>query len=215
MKRLTILIFILACAGTVSAQNASKNARRLPDKNGVPSGACVSGPPFVDVQLDISTTPPTLHVCKAGSFTATAGGILDVDQTAWASWAPTWTNLTVGNGTVVAKYKQIGKTVYCRLSIVLGSTSSISGYVQFTLPVTSVSYPGAGGSGTSLGDAVMNDAGVGGYSGHVHWVSTTTVGVVALVASGTYLTYTGISATVPFTFGTSDEINVQFFYEAA
>jgi hypothetical protein len=87
MKRILFLtILLLSLVGVVRAQGpggggpgpVNQSARRLPDKSGVPSGACISGPPFVDVQFDISTSPPTLYTCKTGTWTITAGGGVDV-----------------------------------------------------------------------------------------------------------------------------------------
>lgn len=61
---------------------------------------------------------------------------LGTDSTwVWTSWTPTWTNLTLGNGTQTAFYTQIGKTVFYRVQIVFGTTSSIAGATAFTLPV--------------------------------------------------------------------------------
>ncbi len=70
----------------------------------------------------------------------------------WQTWAPTWTNLTPGNGTYsFAKFCQIGKTVFVRLAFVLGSTSSVGTAPTFTLPVTSVSYTIGGTAQKTLG----------------------------------------------------------------
>jgi len=66
-----------------------------------------------------------------------------VDSTAWTSWTPTWTNITIGNATVNGKYKQIGKTVFARLDVTFGTTSSAittGGTLHsFTLPVNAAS----------------------------------------------------------------------------
>lgn len=55
---------------------------------------------------------------------------------AWQSWTPTYTNITVGNGTVVAKFIQVGKTVIARWRLTCGSTTSISNDMMVSLPVT-------------------------------------------------------------------------------
>jgi hypothetical protein len=134
---------------------------------------------------------------------------------AWATWSPTWTNLTVGNGTVVAKFKQFGKTVICRLSIVFGSTTSVSGLITFSLPVTSASYGGGAGL-TVLGSARLSDASVPvSREGHVINLSTTTGAVTAIDSSVAFLTGVATSGTVPFTWTTGDAIGCQFIYEAA
>jgi hypothetical protein len=56
---------------------------------------------------------------------------------AWQTWSPTLSNLTQGNGTIEAKYIQIGKTVYFRFTFILGTTSAVGSIPTITLPVTS------------------------------------------------------------------------------
>lgn len=55
---------------------------------------------------------------------------------AWQDWTPSYVNITVGNGTVTAKYIQIGKTVHFFWKIVCGSTTAISNNHTITPPVT-------------------------------------------------------------------------------
>ncbi len=175
------------------------------------------------------TTSTVLHGNAAGnpsfaavSLTADVSGVLPVanggvDQTAWSSWTVTWTNVDVTTApaaTVVAKYKQIGKSVFARLSLVLGAGSTVTGLVIFSLPVTSVSYAGTA-SVQPLGFATAYDSGSNVYVLIPVWISTTTAAFVVARTSGTYATQDAVTGTVPFTFGTSDEINCEFFYEAA
>lgn len=59
---------------------------------------------------------------------------------AWASYTPAWTasttNPTLGNGTLVGRYKQIGKTVHFTLKLTVGSTTTVgSGLYSWSLPV--------------------------------------------------------------------------------
>src|SRR5690348_3539726 len=54
---------------------------------------------------------------------------------AWVAWVPTLTNLTLGNGTQVANYRQVGKTVDFIWTLLLGSTSAVGTVPSFTLPV--------------------------------------------------------------------------------
>ena len=72
---------------------------------------------------------------------------------AWSSWTPTWANMTIGNATVVGRFKQVGKTVVWSLSVTIGSTTSFTSTGgTFTLPVTAarasagVGYLGIGGA---------------------------------------------------------------------
>lgn len=132
----------------------------------------------------------------------------------WASWTPTYTNLTVGNGTSTARFIQIGKTVFFRLSVVFGTTSAVSGSVTFTFPVTSIAYTGTATTQT-IAMGSYNNAGTAVYQGGCIWASTTTANMLALKVDGTYSQLVVLSATVPFTFGSGAEIFMQGSYEAA
>lgn len=134
---------------------------------------------------------------------------------AFASWTPIWTNFTVGNGTVTANYIQTGKLVICRLKVILGSTSAVSGDIRFTLPVASVNY---GGTITlaALGLARAYDQSAGPvYEGKVVNYSTTVASVRFGNTAGTYLVQVETSNTVPFTWANLDELSATFWYEAA
>ena len=138
----------------------------------------------------------------------------DLPSQAWQAWTPTWTNLTVGNGTVVAAYAQIGKTTFGRLSIVFGSTTSISGDVQFSLPVT-MATPGGTVRITPIGHVQCWDNGASTYQGVVLPLSTTTGTIRPYSVTGTVIEEIAASATIPFMWGTGDEFACEFFYEAA
>lgn len=58
----------------------------------------------------------------------------------WVSYTPDWlattTNPVIGNGVKAGRYKQIGKLVWFRINITLGSTTTVgSGTYTFTPPV--------------------------------------------------------------------------------
>ena len=130
----------------------------------------------------------------------------------WTTYTPTFTNLTVGNGTVVARYAQIGKIVKAYIGFNMGSTSSMGTAPYFTLPVTAV----APGSNTPLGLLYLEDSGVAGYNGNVGYRTTTTAQPFAIAANGTYLGYSSnLTATLPFTWATNDFFNGYFSYEVA
>lgn len=137
-----------------------------------------------------------------------------IGSNGWTTWSPSWTNLTVGNGTVTAKYTKIGKTVLYRLSFVLGNTSSVGSSISFSLPVTSVSYTGTATTQV-LGRGRILDSGTAAFEAHCVWTSTTTMSVRVLLANATYLTDLGLSSTTPMTWTTGDEIYLQGEYEAA
>jgi hypothetical protein len=134
------------------------------------------------------------------------------DQFPWTAYTPTYaTGITVGNGTVDAKYQQIGKMVNVKFQFTLGSTSAITGLPRVSLPVTASSalY-------TLVGTTGFGDFGVGIFPALAVQETTSRVYLGVITATGTYAQETAaVSATVPFTWTTNDSINFYLTYEAA
>jgi len=141
-----------------------------------------------------------------------AAQVLDADTInqlggAWATSSPTYTNVTIGNATVTSKWKQIGRTVIWNLDITLGNTSSVSGQVGVSLPVTAA----RGGCMA----ATIIDGGVGTYDAAVLF-NTTRADLYVMTASGTYTTHTATSASVPINpWAAADRFFFTIVYEAA
>jgi len=146
---------------------------------------------------DGAITPAKLQAGTASSWT-------------WQSWTPTWSGLTIGNATVNCQYAQIGKTVIAKVNVTLGSTSSVSAVTTLTLPVTAV----APLNGDPCGTFNFSVAAIV-YQGYGQVFSTTQLRLVAFVASGSYLTQSGFSATTPNTWAAGSIINGYFTYQAA
>lgn len=134
-------------------------------------------------------------------------------EIAYKSWTPTINNLTQGNGSGSYSYVQIGKTVIANFYFVLGSTSAITGDVNFSLPVNHSSTNRSAASGkATLIDASPTTR----YSGMCYPVSTPSYCYVRVdKTDGTYATQTALSSTVPITWTTSDAIVATIIYEAA
>lgn len=132
-----------------------------------------------------------------------------VDTTNWSNWTPTYANLTIGNGTVVARYFQVGKLVTARFDFTLGSTSAVGTTPSISTPVTAAAnFPGAG-------VAQFQDTGTATAVGSVFLLSTTTFYPRAHNASGTYAAYVSLSATIPHTWAATDLLSFFIQYEAA
>lgn len=177
------------------------------------NGVTVDGLNIKDAKLNTNNSVVTANITDSAITPAkllTGTG----SSWAWQSWTPTFTNLTVGNGALSAKYTQVGKVVTARIDLVLGTTSSVSGAVNFTLPVTSVSLPGTATTQT-IGDVEFYNAGSTLTRGWVSWVSTTSSQILVNNAAGTYVTQTTLSSTVPYTWANSMEIHLYITYEAA
>ena len=136
---------------------------------------------------------------------------------AWQTWSPTLTGITLGNGTLTAKYAQHGKTVRFRFHLVVGSTTSFSGaVVKFTLPVTAIAYGNASnGAFPHIGLTRTEDVGSNAYAGPVDMDSTTTARPLIYNASASFTTLNAVTNAVPFTWATGDELSAAGAYEAA
>lgn len=132
----------------------------------------------------------------------------------WQAWTPTWVNVTVGNGSVTAKYTQIGKTIFAKLVFVLGSTSTIGTSPTFTLPVVAASF---NFTRNIIGgfSAYDQSASYASARGDVRLDSATTAQAVLNLVSGSRIAVDPITATAPFTWTTTDEYVAVFSYEAA
>ena len=154
-----------------------------------------------------------------GSYTGTvptflAGELPDADKftevsnfmtaetDVWTNYSPTYGNLTIGNGTVVCKYKRIGKTIYLRWFFTWGSSStSAAGFWSISLPVAALDLGFTGG-------AYITDFGVGQRSGSVVAVTTSTF---AIVIASTLVA----STNVPITWSAGDNASATVIYETA
>jgi hypothetical protein len=125
----------------------------------------------------------------------------------WTSFTPTVTNITTGNGTYACNYQVIGKTVNLYFKFTFGSTSAISGVPSFPVPVNAARSR-IGVTGAHV------DAGTKGYMAFGE-IAAGTLYIYSVEAGGTYVAYTGMNATIPFTWGTGDYIEFSITYEAA
>jgi hypothetical protein len=182
---LTDLIIVI-----VGTPNAS------PTDPTVPTTAC----PLARLRHGASaTTIPTANIDDLRSYTSLAiGG-------AWSAYVPTWTNLTVGNGTLVARYEEIGKTVHVAISFTFGSTSAAGTGVYVSLPINPASTYLA--TNVLLGSVGLFDASGAWRAGGAFRSGSN---VRLIVADGTNL-----SATAPWTWATGDIISINLTYEAA
>lgn len=125
---------------------------------------------------------------------------------AWVGYTPTFTGITVGNGTSAFTYVQQGKTVHVRGRFTFGSTSAVTGAASISLPVTAVAVnfvPNLTARAGGVDYAMLPIA------------TTTTIGVNALGSAGAYTNRTTLSNLIPGTWTTNDYITFSATYEAA
>jgi len=123
-------------------------------------GQALSSANDTNVTLVLSGTPTT---CLLEPATVTAGwtGTLSVARggtgdsgTAWSTWTPT---VTAGTGTittlgtVTARFKTIGKTVFFYVSVPITTNGTGASFVQITLPVAAANTVNQSGIGRENG----------------------------------------------------------------
>jgi hypothetical protein len=132
----------------------------------------------------------------------------------WQDWSPTLANLTLGSGTVVARYQVVAGTVIGYFIFTLGSGSAVGTAPTFTLPVTASASYTTGGP-TQIGTAKLVDTGTASFIGHLFLSTTSIAAIQVLTASGTFVGAATVTATVPHTWASTDVLTAAFVYEAA
>ena len=127
------------------------------------------------------------------------------------AYTPTFTNLTLGNGTLTADFYRVQNVVTATVVVEFGSTTSISGDVIVTLPIARATT-----QGLQLSTANLLDTGTANYFGTVgFFVTLSSVNVRNYAVSGINIVMQTLSATVPFTWGTGDILKFSAQYEVA
>lgn len=131
---------------------------------------------------------------------------------AWQSFTPSWTNLTVGNGTNTGKYRVTGNTVQMITVLTFGTTSSITTGAYFTPPVAVTPSSNYSTAIHPVGVAELRDI-TGAF-----WLGAPAIrnavdriNILAIGVSG-YVQYADISATIPFTWANGDILSTSITY---
>lgn len=132
----------------------------------------------------------------------------------WVSYTPTLSNFTIGNGTMVAMYVQVGMTIIGMVHVTLGSTSSMGAAgIRITTPVAASTNYSV--TNSVIGQATFQDSGSSQYVGWNRLEDVNTMRPVVLNASATYTTISSLTASVPMTWATNDVVAINFSYERA
>ncbi len=126
-------------------------------------------------------------------------------------FTPSFTNLTVGNGTFESSYyKRDGNFMYGKVHFTLGSTSSMGTSPEMTIPggfTADTSFDDASSTVNGLGNGGILDSGTAVFSSGVFLVSSTKI---RLKSQNTSAQFVNLSSTVPITWTTSDILEYDF-----
>ncbi|MEU7293325.1 hypothetical protein AB0A76_08995 [Streptomyces exfoliatus] len=132
---------------------------------------------------------------------------------AWTAYVPIWTaattNPNLSNGTIVGKYRKIGRLVNFQIDLTMGSTTTYgTGAWSITLP-----FQAAASSGSRVGNAQA--LGASRFGGQVV-ISPGANGVGAFFpASSGVSNYSSAATGVPFAWATGNELRITGCYESA
>lgn len=130
----------------------------------------------------------------------------------WFAFTPSWTNLTVGNGTNSSRFAMEGKTVRFRIGFIFGNTSSCGTAPRVSLPVaTSATL----GDSDILARGTIIDQGSAYYDGELMWATTTAADLYMMLVNSSYTSKVNPNATNPMTWTTTDGVKMIGEYEAA
>jgi hypothetical protein len=156
----------------------------------------------------ISHVHTTLLANLQGSTGPT--GPAAADAAAWTTYTPTWTasttNPSLEDGTLTGRYKAIGKTVFVKIHMQAGSSTTFgSGHWKFSLPVAAHS------GNSAILSATFLDNGTQWYTALAtsEYDNNTAYVVPITSASGP------AGPTTPFTWTTSDLLTICGSYESA
>lgn len=173
---------------------------------------------LVDAKGDLiaataADTPARLAVGADNNFLQAASGQATGLQWGgtYTAYTPTFTNLTLGNGTVTARYLRIGKMCHVEIQIIFGTTTTIGAPVSLTLPFNIANISAF----AVVGNTSFQDSGVSNSLGGAVLTNANTVLFVTYNTTGTYITEAAITPTVPFTWTNNDRITFSNVYEVA
>jgi hypothetical protein len=140
---------------------------------------------------------------------------------AWQNWTPVWSGslLVVGNGTMIAKYIQVGKLVSGYVLFTMGSTSAVTGTTVCNVPVPVAANMLPSIDYIPVGLTRVYDNGGQAYDGATLLTNSSGAGLLnpcSYNTGGTYASSNIVNQTTPIgTWTINDKMHFTFSYEAA
>jgi hypothetical protein len=124
-------------------------------------------------------------------------------------FTPSYTGIFAGNGTFDFAYARFGKTIFYRGAFTLGSTSTLSTNISFSLPVSGAN------SNRQFGQAVFQHSTF--YNGVAYMTGPTYLNFYAFNTAGTYSSLSAISGTgnIPQAWVNGNTLSFVITYQAA
>ena len=200
------------------------------------SGGGTSGAVTITNSMATEITAKADLIVGTGSATfdnlpvGTNGQVLTADSTVsptglkWAtpssggfsytSYTPTYTNFTLGNGTVATSYATSGDFVHYIGTILWGSTTSASGIIKISLPVNAYGYAGGFATAIPATGSILVDDSSGIYYKVIANCSNTELAFVTETGDPNRWG-SNVTNTVPTTWTTTDRFIFDIVYRKA
>jgi hypothetical protein len=156
-----------------------------------------------------------VNISASLGITGSINGVT-INNLAWTSYTPQWTTdgatqPVIGDGAVTGAYKQIGKTVFVRVKLNWGTTTTGgTGAFLFSLPVTA-----ANADGIQFPCSIL-DNGFAWYQGTVNGTYSGFTNRSAIIgqSAGGANSSQAITSTFPISWGSTDSLQFNGTYEA-
>ena len=129
------------------------------------------------------------------------------------SFTPSFSTLTIGNGTRTGTYMVVNKILYFEVTVTFGSTTTMGTSPDLTLPFAIVGF--------TIFNPILNttllfdNSATGFVFGSLLAITSTTVRVVSNTASGSYVGIQDVAALLPFTWAVNDRVIIRGQYQVA
>ena len=161
--------------------------------------------------IHVASTSASAYTVKFDNFNVgPQAKLYGSPVTDWVSFTPSFGGITTGNGSSYGQWRRVGDSIEVHGRFVMGSTSSVTGEIQFVLPngasldVNKIPSPGTSNQDV-LGIATALDSGTNYRTGHIGaGAGATYVRIVADAGGSNW------GATVPFTWTTNDELGYSY-----
>jgi hypothetical protein len=158
---------------------------------------------------------PTLSAVELANVRGNTGptGPAASDANEWTTYSVAWTasttNPVIGNGTLVGRYKQIGKTTFVYIRMQAGSSTTFgTGHWRFSLPVN------AQASYSAILPTTFLENTTAWYQGLSYSEYDSDASYVVPVWNRGATASTPANATTPYTWATTDSIAISGSYES-
>lgn len=178
------------------------------------NGVTIDGLNIKDNKLNTNDSVVTANVTDSAITPAklqSGAGTSWVMQTYTPAWTAATTNPAIGNGTLTGRYMQTGKMVDLEIFLKAGSTTTFgSGNWFFALPVTAT-------NNYFTGTAFILDSGTSFFGMNILNATDVTIASPSTtkIFGASFTVGTTLGATVPMTWTTSDQLTINYRFEAA